>query len=42
MKAPPANDRISRDIAIATAPAASPRTKELGEFLPDFSITYMS
>ena len=42
MKDPPANDRISRDIAIAIAPAASPNIKELGEFLPDFSITYMS
>ena len=42
MKGPPANDRISRDIAIATAPAARPRTKVVAVFLPDFSITYLS
>ena len=41
MKGPPANDRISIDTAIATAPAASPRMKELLELPPDFSITHM-
>lgn len=40
MKGPPANDRIISDIAIATAPAASPTTNEVVvEMLPVFSIT---
>ena len=41
MNGPPANDRIINDIAIATAPAASPRTKAMAVCLPDLSITYM-
>jgi len=41
MNGPPANDRIINDIAIATAPAASPRTKAMAVFLLDLSITYM-
>jgi hypothetical protein len=40
MKGPPTNDRIISDIAIATAPAASPPTNEVVvEMLPVFSIT---
>lgn len=43
MNGPPANDRISSAIAIATAPAASPPTKEiLVEMEPDFFITSMA
>ena len=42
IKGPPAYDRIIRDIAIATAPAASPPTNEMVEFVPDFSITHMA
>jgi hypothetical protein len=42
MKGLPAKGRISSDIVIATAPAASPRMKELPEIPPDFSITHMS
>jgi hypothetical protein len=40
MKGQPANDRSTIDIA--AAPAASPRTKAVAEFLSDFSITNMS
>ncbi len=42
MNGPPANDRISNDIAMATAPAARPKTKAVAELLLDLSITYMS
>ena len=42
IKGPPANDRSTIDIAIATTPAASLRTKAVAGFLPDFSITNMS
>jgi len=42
IKGSPIYDRIISDIAIATAPAASPPTNEMVEFVPDFSITHMA
>lgn len=41
IKGPPIYDRITGDIAIATASAASPPTNEMVEFGADFSITHL-